>query len=218
MIHQRQTLGRHPGHDLRVLRGLRCHDGLAKGRSQRMKQRKQRTQRELQMARVNCVSRIYDVHLTVYTHASIGPRLRTSTCCCRAGTETRRNRTPSRAPRSSASRRAATATSSCIAPIKYSNECRCGCGCGCRCRCRCRCRYVSLFLSLSLYLSLSLCIYIYICVIFVYTYIYIYIYTHALYYIIGAHGRGRSTTVMCACLVKADLYPTWEAAFEDKLL
>lgn len=29
-----------------------------------------------------------------------------------------------------------------------------------------------------------------------------------------AHGRGRSTTVMCACLVKADLYPTWEDAFE----
>ena len=29
-----------------------------------------------------------------------------------------------------------------------------------------------------------------------------------------AHGRGRSTTVMCACLVKAGLYPTWEDAFE----
>jgi protein-tyrosine phosphatase len=29
-----------------------------------------------------------------------------------------------------------------------------------------------------------------------------------------AHGRGRSTTVMCACLVKAGLYRTWEEAFE----
>jgi len=29
-----------------------------------------------------------------------------------------------------------------------------------------------------------------------------------------AHGRGRSTTVMCACLVKAGLYSSWEAAFE----
>lgn len=29
-----------------------------------------------------------------------------------------------------------------------------------------------------------------------------------------AHGRGRSTTVMCACLVKAGLYPTWQEAFE----
>lgn len=29
-----------------------------------------------------------------------------------------------------------------------------------------------------------------------------------------AHGRGRSTTVMCACLVKAGLYPNWEEAFE----
>lgn len=29
-----------------------------------------------------------------------------------------------------------------------------------------------------------------------------------------AHGRGRSTTTMCACLVKAGLHPTWEAAFE----
>ncbi len=29
-----------------------------------------------------------------------------------------------------------------------------------------------------------------------------------------AHGRGRSTTVMCACLVKAGLFPTWEEAFE----
>lgn len=28
-----------------------------------------------------------------------------------------------------------------------------------------------------------------------------------------AHGRGRSTTVMCACLVKAGLHPSWEAAF-----
>lgn len=28
-----------------------------------------------------------------------------------------------------------------------------------------------------------------------------------------AHGRGRSTTTMCACLVKAGLHPTWEAAF-----
>lgn len=29
-----------------------------------------------------------------------------------------------------------------------------------------------------------------------------------------AHGRGRSTCVMCACLVKAGAFPTWEAAFE----
>jgi hypothetical protein len=29
-----------------------------------------------------------------------------------------------------------------------------------------------------------------------------------------AHGRGRSTTVMCACLVKAGLYMTWQEAFE----
>lgn len=29
-----------------------------------------------------------------------------------------------------------------------------------------------------------------------------------------AHGRGRSTTVMCACLVKEGLYPNWEEAFE----
>mmetsp|Transcript_101768 Transcript_101768/g.287017 ORF Transcript_101768/g.287017 Transcript_101768/m.287017 type:complete len:299 (+) Transcript_101768:151-1047(+) len=29
-----------------------------------------------------------------------------------------------------------------------------------------------------------------------------------------AHGRGRSTTVMCACLVKAGLYTSWEAALE----
>ena len=29
-----------------------------------------------------------------------------------------------------------------------------------------------------------------------------------------AHGRGRSTTVMCACLVKAGLYSNWEDAFE----
>eukprot|EP00928_Gymnodinium_smaydae_P063166 TRINITY_DN46834_c0_g1_i1.p1 TRINITY_DN46834_c0_g1~~TRINITY_DN46834_c0_g1_i1.p1 ORF type:complete len:261 (+),score=58.35 TRINITY_DN46834_c0_g1_i1:113-895(+) len=29
-----------------------------------------------------------------------------------------------------------------------------------------------------------------------------------------AHGRGRSTTVMCACLVRAGLYKTWEEAFE----
>lgn len=29
-----------------------------------------------------------------------------------------------------------------------------------------------------------------------------------------AHGRGRSTTVMCACLVKAGLFETWEEAFE----
>lgn len=29
-----------------------------------------------------------------------------------------------------------------------------------------------------------------------------------------AHGRGRSTTVMCACLVKAGLYATWEEAFD----
>ena len=30
-----------------------------------------------------------------------------------------------------------------------------------------------------------------------------------------AHGRGRSTTVMCACLVKAGLFATWEEAFEE---
>eukprot|EP00929_Paragymnodinium_shiwhaense_P007772 TRINITY_DN111681_c0_g1_i1.p1 TRINITY_DN111681_c0_g1~~TRINITY_DN111681_c0_g1_i1.p1 ORF type:complete len:315 (+),score=65.66 TRINITY_DN111681_c0_g1_i1:45-947(+) len=29
-----------------------------------------------------------------------------------------------------------------------------------------------------------------------------------------AHGRGRSTTVMCACLVKLGLHATWEEAFE----
>lgn len=29
-----------------------------------------------------------------------------------------------------------------------------------------------------------------------------------------AHGRGRSTTVMCACLVKGGLHPNWETAFE----
>jgi len=29
-----------------------------------------------------------------------------------------------------------------------------------------------------------------------------------------AHGRGRSTTIMTACLVKAGLFPTWEDAFE----
>jgi len=29
-----------------------------------------------------------------------------------------------------------------------------------------------------------------------------------------AHGRGRSTTVMCACLVKAGLFKTWEDAFD----
>ena len=29
-----------------------------------------------------------------------------------------------------------------------------------------------------------------------------------------AHGRGRSTTMMCACLVKAGYYPTWQEAFE----
>ena len=29
-----------------------------------------------------------------------------------------------------------------------------------------------------------------------------------------AHGRGRSTTVMCACLVKAGLYQDWKEAFE----
>lgn len=29
-----------------------------------------------------------------------------------------------------------------------------------------------------------------------------------------AHGRGRSTTVMCACLVKAGLYGNWKDAFE----
>jgi hypothetical protein len=30
-----------------------------------------------------------------------------------------------------------------------------------------------------------------------------------------AHGRGRSTTMMCAALVKAGLYETWEEAFEQ---
>lgn len=30
-----------------------------------------------------------------------------------------------------------------------------------------------------------------------------------------AHGRGRSTTMMCACLVKAGLFKTWEEAFEQ---
>ena len=30
-----------------------------------------------------------------------------------------------------------------------------------------------------------------------------------------AHGRGRSTTIMCACLVKAGLFATWEEAFEQ---
>jgi Dual specificity phosphatase, catalytic domain len=30
-----------------------------------------------------------------------------------------------------------------------------------------------------------------------------------------AHGRGRSTTVMCACLVKVGLFKTWEEAFEQ---
>jgi len=29
-----------------------------------------------------------------------------------------------------------------------------------------------------------------------------------------AHGRGRSTTMMCACLVKAGLYSNWQEAFE----
>lgn len=29
-----------------------------------------------------------------------------------------------------------------------------------------------------------------------------------------AHGRGRSTTIMCACLVKAGLFSTWLEAFE----
>jgi len=29
-----------------------------------------------------------------------------------------------------------------------------------------------------------------------------------------AHGRGRSTTVMCACLVKEGIFETWEEAFE----
>lgn len=29
-----------------------------------------------------------------------------------------------------------------------------------------------------------------------------------------AHGRGRSTTVMCACLVRAGLYDNWKDAFE----
>jgi hypothetical protein len=30
-----------------------------------------------------------------------------------------------------------------------------------------------------------------------------------------AHGRGRSTTLMCAALVKAGVYPTWEEALEQ---
>ena len=30
-----------------------------------------------------------------------------------------------------------------------------------------------------------------------------------------AHGRGRSTTVMCACLVKAGLFRTWQEAFDQ---
>ena len=30
-----------------------------------------------------------------------------------------------------------------------------------------------------------------------------------------AHGRGRSTTMMCACLVKAGLYKNWQDAFEQ---
>jgi hypothetical protein len=30
-----------------------------------------------------------------------------------------------------------------------------------------------------------------------------------------AHGRGRSTTVMCACLVKAGLFSSWVEAFEN---
>lgn len=30
-----------------------------------------------------------------------------------------------------------------------------------------------------------------------------------------AHGRGRSTTMMCACLVKAGLYKNWKDAFEQ---
>lgn len=29
-----------------------------------------------------------------------------------------------------------------------------------------------------------------------------------------AHGRGRSTTLMCAALVKAGLFSNWEEAFE----
>lgn len=29
-----------------------------------------------------------------------------------------------------------------------------------------------------------------------------------------AHGRGRSTTTMCAALVRAGLFPTWKEAFE----
>jgi len=29
-----------------------------------------------------------------------------------------------------------------------------------------------------------------------------------------AHGRGRSTCVMCACLVRAGAFPTWQAALE----
>merc|ERR1719436_515558 len=29
-----------------------------------------------------------------------------------------------------------------------------------------------------------------------------------------AHGRGRSTTVMCACLVRAGLHRNWEEAFD----
>jgi len=30
-----------------------------------------------------------------------------------------------------------------------------------------------------------------------------------------AHGRGRSTTVMCACLVKEGLFSSWQEAFEQ---
>jgi hypothetical protein len=30
-----------------------------------------------------------------------------------------------------------------------------------------------------------------------------------------AHGRGRNTTMMCACLVKAGLYKNWEETFEQ---
>lgn len=30
-----------------------------------------------------------------------------------------------------------------------------------------------------------------------------------------AHGRGRSTTMLCACLVRAGLYKNWEVAFEQ---
>jgi protein-tyrosine phosphatase len=29
-----------------------------------------------------------------------------------------------------------------------------------------------------------------------------------------AHGRGRSTTVMLACLVRAGVHPNWQSAFE----